>query len=453
MKTRLISLFLPAIRRTLAVYEMPSNQRPAPTTLIAELRGLLPDPNARHDPASRWPQADIKEATEAIVAWIDDLFGVDHAWWPQENRLQKAMFNVNSLGDDFYEKLHQCPPEKREVREVYFTALGLGFAGTYAISDPDGRGGHVKREKQNLVPSLPTTPVAGTSIIGGHHIHSQPYDIANPPPHPPVRRAPLWPYALAGLAAVALLGAGLFWLLYDPAGDLRARVADAVTGLSCAHLQTRLDEKQVVHLEGYGQNAAQLSDLTRRLEAIQGVTAVRSTATVEPPPYCTLQQVLDTETNARGGIPAILIAGGDRAFADGAELSMKVTTGAGAGYLTVIGIDSDGAVAHMYPYPHADRMAEPAAVLAPATDITVASPAAERTADDEVGFTLPADRLGRNLIVALWSPQPLFPTARQNETVESFIPVLKTRLAALRAEGVTVQSNRHLLQLATPAAP
>lgn len=79
--------------------------------------------------------AAVQAALFAVVAWADEVLLAAH-WsgagdWPRR-LLQKRYFNVTNAGVAFFTRLDALTAQQRQVREVYFLCLSLGFAGRYA---------------------------------------------------------------------------------------------------------------------------------------------------------------------------------------------------------------------------------------------------------------------------------------------------------------------------------
>ncbi len=79
-------------------------------------------------------QEDYDLARFAVFAWIDEM--VLSSSWKEKNRwqmekLQYVYFDTADAGERFFEKLNRLGPHQKEVREVYYLCLSLGFMGRY----------------------------------------------------------------------------------------------------------------------------------------------------------------------------------------------------------------------------------------------------------------------------------------------------------------------------------
>jgi type VI secretion system protein ImpK len=98
--------------------------------LIPLLDAISTKPDARAISAD-----DLELARFALVAWADEAL-INSAWPGRESwrsqPLQLEVFRTNRAGNEFFTRLGTLRPEQRDVREVYFLCLALGFQGQYA---------------------------------------------------------------------------------------------------------------------------------------------------------------------------------------------------------------------------------------------------------------------------------------------------------------------------------
>jgi type VI secretion system protein ImpK len=77
---------------------------------------------------------DYDMARFAVFAWIDETImksswdGKNH--WQRE-QLQRLYYQTADAGEIFFERLNTLGPHQRDVREVYYLCLALGFLGQY----------------------------------------------------------------------------------------------------------------------------------------------------------------------------------------------------------------------------------------------------------------------------------------------------------------------------------
>lgn len=81
-----------------------------------------------------YPQDEFDQARFAICAWVDEVV-LGSAWthkglWQRE-LLQRIYYNTAEAGEEFFERLNNVGLHQRDVREVYYLCLALGFMGRY----------------------------------------------------------------------------------------------------------------------------------------------------------------------------------------------------------------------------------------------------------------------------------------------------------------------------------
>jgi type VI secretion system protein ImpK len=79
-------------------------------------------------------QEDYDGARFAICSWIDEAM-LNSSWnqrqqWQRE-QLQRLYYQTTEAGEEFFERLNQLGPHQREVREIYYLCLALGFMGRF----------------------------------------------------------------------------------------------------------------------------------------------------------------------------------------------------------------------------------------------------------------------------------------------------------------------------------
>lgn len=83
---------------------------------------------------SSFSQEDYEQARFAVFAWIDETI-LSSSWkekdrW-QVEKLQYRYYDTGDAGELFFEKLNRLGPHQRDVREVYYLCLAMGFKGQY----------------------------------------------------------------------------------------------------------------------------------------------------------------------------------------------------------------------------------------------------------------------------------------------------------------------------------
>ena len=77
---------------------------------------------------------DYDMARFAVFAWIDEAI-LSSSWhdknrW-QTDQLQRIYYQTTDAGEIFFDRLNSIGPHQRDVREVYYLCLALGFEGRY----------------------------------------------------------------------------------------------------------------------------------------------------------------------------------------------------------------------------------------------------------------------------------------------------------------------------------
>jgi len=83
---------------------------------------------------------DYDLARFAIVAWVDDT--IMNSQWSHSGRwqrelLQREYYKTTDAGEIFFERLNQVGPHQRDVREIYYLCLAMGFKGQYCHEGDD----------------------------------------------------------------------------------------------------------------------------------------------------------------------------------------------------------------------------------------------------------------------------------------------------------------------------
>ena len=83
---------------------------------------------------------DYDQARFAVIAWVDETI-VNSSWsvkgkW-QQNLLQRRYYQTADAGEIFFDRLNQLGPHQRDVREVYYLCLAIGFKGQYCHEGDD----------------------------------------------------------------------------------------------------------------------------------------------------------------------------------------------------------------------------------------------------------------------------------------------------------------------------
>jgi type VI secretion system protein ImpK len=98
-----------------------------------DIQRLLSDSQKKMS-QGHFSQEDYDLARFAIVAWADETI-LSSDWnskdkWQRE-QLQRIYYQTTDAGEIFFDRLNSIGPHQRDVREVYYLCLALGFKGRY----------------------------------------------------------------------------------------------------------------------------------------------------------------------------------------------------------------------------------------------------------------------------------------------------------------------------------
>ncbi len=392
--------------------------------------------------------ADIREASFAAVAWLDEVIAGDPEWFGFDVQpLQVLRFNTFQAGEEFYQRLRDLRAEQDEVREIFYVALSLGFLGRYALDpdSPDWRAIMASQARQ--VPVAPVNPVATPE----EKVTPQAYAV----PLPTARRLPsqsgrLLMRVAVTLAVVVPLGVYLYlWLAggpsspdepsapavadesSDPPGDVTAGVNAAVAAETCAGLKAVVSNGRDVTLSGFDNSEESLRTLRAKLLAMEGVGAVDVTGVqIIPKPLCEVAQVVSRHS-VDGGL-RLALRGGALAAGLGATIAVEAqATQAFPAYVHIDIFSPDGSVGHIRPDGNSAFKA--------------AAPGATVTAGDGDPMTGAVQWVveppgGPHLLVAMSTRTPLFPKPRpMGEDTREYLTALEAALAAMPADAAVMR--------------
>jgi type VI secretion system protein ImpK len=153
------------------------DQKQAPFEQVkADIQRLLSqsDEWAKRD---LFPPAEYDLARLAICAWVDEAV-LNSSWqerdhWKRE-QLQRLYYRTTDAGEVFFERLNGIGLHQREVREIYFLCLALGFMGRYCHPGDEYMLAQVKSSNLKLLlgssvglPSLDRTELFPEAYLGG----------------------------------------------------------------------------------------------------------------------------------------------------------------------------------------------------------------------------------------------------------------------------------------------
>jgi type VI secretion system protein ImpK len=134
---RLIDCFLELITYvSVTVKDLPQTQPPYEKVRNTILRLISESETCLSN--SDFSSEDIEMARFAIFAWIDEIL-LSFSWngqqqW-QKEQLQRIYFKTTNAGEEFFDRLNSLGMHQRDVREVFYLCLAMGFSGRYIHED------------------------------------------------------------------------------------------------------------------------------------------------------------------------------------------------------------------------------------------------------------------------------------------------------------------------------
>jgi type VI secretion system protein ImpK len=156
-----------------------------------------------------FPQEDYEAARFAVCAWIDE--GILNSSWNQKQmwqreQLQRFFYGTTEAGEEFFERLNNLGPHQREVREVYFLCLALGFSGRYCHPGDEPLLEHLKTSNLRLLMGSSV----GTPSLGRRDLFPEAYPAESMPLTPSQRGRSVFLLTGLALAGPVILFGALF---------------------------------------------------------------------------------------------------------------------------------------------------------------------------------------------------------------------------------------------------
>lgn len=256
------------------------------------LRAL--DETRRQAAQAGYPPTTVESAVFAMVAWIDERLArrasaSSEAYEP----LQLELFNSRNAHTEFFHHLSALQPQDDELREVYWNALALGFAGQYYFEEGDA--GELGKLKALHGRQLANPPLA-LDALARERITPQPYATPDPPQlrSPLTReRAVLWSGGVLVLLLPVLLLAWMSLLGPREAPPLLAqRVDEQLQRYACSDLSARVEADGRVTVRGFVSKHEDADAVRRDIGAIPGVRNAQFQLGMRVWPHCEVYAIL-----------------------------------------------------------------------------------------------------------------------------------------------------------------
>lgn len=129
----LSDFFMPVIAYMLYFLKTVERQQPVYDQVKADVSRLLGQAEEAVRKGLVSPE-DFEASRFAVCAWIDEAI-LNSNWqqkqqWQRE-QLQRLYYQTTEAGEEFFERLNALGLHQRDVREVYYLCLALGFMGRF----------------------------------------------------------------------------------------------------------------------------------------------------------------------------------------------------------------------------------------------------------------------------------------------------------------------------------
>ncbi len=111
------------------------HQCPSVSEVRDRIKGFI-DEQEKRARSGEVPWEAYQEARFAVLSWVDEV--IQTSAWTYRNQWQHLMLAYHgtlNAGEEFYDHLERLPSEARDIREIYYLCLKLGFLGQHALAD------------------------------------------------------------------------------------------------------------------------------------------------------------------------------------------------------------------------------------------------------------------------------------------------------------------------------
>ncbi len=437
--TTLLECFSPAFSYGLSLENILRDKAP-PTLSCDEAQKMVKDRlNQAESAAMRCgiSHQDIKDAKFAFIAWIDELMA-KRAGWHNGDTLQVELFNTHNAGDEFFLFLDDPGNQrKKEVLEIYFLALCLGFIGKYFVNPNSVE---LTNYREILVGKLPQSP-ANIHKLHEERITFQPYDSSKAPGPAVVPRwcgRSLLPLVIILALLIPILIVLLKWIPED-AHVPNAQLDDLVKQFQCAQLEYSIHDKTIAW-QGYVSDEKDKDRLEDETKKLSGIEPDLKHLAVRIRPYCEVLTLVTpyklSNDNEGYGVKLISLGHSDVSPDSGnplyhrgkskdepVYLKLDAHSAKFNSYIYVDYYGQNGQVGHIYPAEKAENTLQPRGKKLS----SLGTP--PQLGADGWEISCPC---GDEMIVILASEHPLFDELRESvEDVHSYIEALRKALKNL----------------------
>ena len=150
---RLTDCFMELIAYVAYFLKSVDTKQPPFETVKGEIDRLISE-SYRHFEKDGSPSEDYDMARFAVFAWIDEA--ILNSKWKERGRwqgelLQRVHYQTTDAGELFYERLNTISLQQRDVREVYYLCLAMGFTGRHCHPGDEFLLGQLKSSNLKLL--------------------------------------------------------------------------------------------------------------------------------------------------------------------------------------------------------------------------------------------------------------------------------------------------------------
>ncbi|MCB9958927.1 MAG: protein kinase [Rhodospirillaceae bacterium] len=210
---------------------------------------------------------------------------------------------------------------------------------------------------------------------------------------------------------------------------MEEQLAALVSGLECAGVDASLNAGGAATLAGFVASEDDRNQLAADLQELTGATADLANLAVRPWPVCEALTIVAGIGTGDGAEPTVTTNSDDDTFQSGEVVILTVDLpDGGDGHLQVDYFDLDGNVVHFTP-----SSARPESEVDGGEEVVLGSDP-EKEAGGQVYRA--GSPYGDNLVIAILSSEPLFPTRRRDvEGAAAYLAALRSAVEGLQAEG------------------
>ena len=208
---RLIDCFIELIAYV-AYFKKTANDRQPPFDQVKHDIERLIAVSQNRATQSKASATDYDLARFAVFAWADEMIfssNWHHKNQWQSEQLQRIYFQTTDAGELFFERLNNIGPHQRDVREVYYLCLALGFSGRFCHEGDEDLLDQLQTSNLKLL----TRSAVGPPSVKGELLFSDAYPSATETPRGQDKARSIFSaFSLLGFGFPVILFGALFFI-------------------------------------------------------------------------------------------------------------------------------------------------------------------------------------------------------------------------------------------------